>query len=403
MVFSTLKTKRTISYELAAVTALAVMLAVSLAGAMIFVHYANAQQQPLPPTTSAGANPSTNAGGLKFFIKLANNNTSSSQSQAGSNATGSTSSSGGANATKKITINVHVQQGPNGKPATLPITAVVPQNTKLSDLQLCASTGSEQPTCQPLTSATGGKSTLDLTKQSPSSGGGGSPSGGAAATPPAAPPAATTPSTPSILPSTYRNHGSNNYDGLLSYAVFSTSGSQIIADNNRESFRYLPVQSSLLGDQSLIGSVNVPINIDVTAIVPINVDIQNAQVCAQVGGGSCSQVILNPTQSTYSPTTISYAQPTPTVTSTPTTMTPTTTAATQPTSPTTSSTTQPTTTGTPTTTPSTTSPSTSTSSPSTTTSPPTSTTTTPPSTGSGSGTTSSGGGTGSSSGSSGSK
>jgi hypothetical protein len=122
-------------------------------------------------------------------------------------------------------------------------------------------------------------------------------------------------------------------------------------------FHYLPVQSSLLGDQSLLGSVNIPINIDITAIVPINVNIQNAQICLQVGGGSCTQVVLNPTQTTYSPTTINLAQPTPTITPTPTT----TTTALAPT--TTTAQTPPPTTATPLTPPSTT----------TTTSPPTST------------------------------
>ena len=56
--------------------------------------------------------------------------------------------------------------------------------------------------------------------------------------------------------------------------------------------------------QSLIGGVNIPVNIDVTAIVPININIQNAQICLQVAGGSGSQVVLNPTQTTYSPTTV---------------------------------------------------------------------------------------------------
>ena len=76
--------------------------------------------------------------------------------------------------------------------------------------------------------------------------------------------------------------------------------------------------------QSLIGGVNIPVNIDVTAIVPININIQNAQICLQVAGGSCSQVVLNPTQTTYSPTTVDLTQPTPTIT--PTTITPTTTS-----------------------------------------------------------------------------
>ena len=118
---------------------------------------------------------------------------------------------------------------------------------------------------------------------------------------------------------------------------------------------------------SLIGNVSIPINLDVTAIVPINVNIQNAQICLQVAGGSCTQVVLNPTQQTFSPTTVDLSQPTPTITPTSTTTQPsTTTPTTTITSPTTTQQTPTTgTTGTPTTT----SPSSTTSPPSTSTSP----------------------------------
>jgi hypothetical protein len=155
MIFSVLKRN-----ELA-VIAVAGMLVVSSTGMALSLHSA-AAQQPAPSTPGAGG-----GGGLKFFIKL-NNNASSQQQQPQTT---------GGNATKKVTVNVHIQQGQNGKPATLPITAVVPQNTKPQDMQLCAQIGSNQPVCQPLTS-TGGGSKLDLTQQS----GGGS---GAASAPPA--------------------------------------------------------------------------------------------------------------------------------------------------------------------------------------------------------------------------
>jgi hypothetical protein len=129
------------------------------------VHYANAQQPSSSPSTSTAS--SAGGGGLKFFIKL-NQNASSSQQQPQAGGGGNASGGGGAaSTTKKVTINVHVQQGPNGKPATLPITAIVPQNTKPQDMQLCAQIGSNQPVCQPLMSAVAGgcKTTLDLTNQ----------------------------------------------------------------------------------------------------------------------------------------------------------------------------------------------------------------------------------------------
>jgi hypothetical protein len=151
-----------------AVMAVVGMLVVSSTGMALSVHSA-AAQQPASSTPGMSSSAAGAGGGLKFFIKL-NNNASSQQQQP--QAGGTTG-----NATKKVTVNVHVQQGQNGKPATLPITAVVPQSTKPQDMQLCAQIGSNQPVCQPLTS-TGGSSKLDLTQQS----GGGS---GAASAPPA--------------------------------------------------------------------------------------------------------------------------------------------------------------------------------------------------------------------------
>ena len=155
----------------------------------------------------------------------------------------------------------------------------------------------------------------------------------------------------------------------IQYANAQQSPAIIYSPNNNDNNAfYIPVQS-------LIGNVSIPVNVDVTAIVPINIAIQNAQICAQIGGGSCTQAVLNPTESTFAPTTIDLSQPTPTVSTTPTT------TSTQPstTTGTTGMTTSGTTTPNPTTSPST---STTTSPPSTTTSPP-STTTQQPSTSNG--------------------
>jgi hypothetical protein len=59
-------------------------------------------------------------------------------------------------------------------------------------------------------------------------------------------------------------------------------------------------------------------------VVPINLQIQNAQVCASAlssGPQTCNQIVYNPTSSTYAPVNVNLASPTPTVTSTPTSTT----------------------------------------------------------------------------------
>jgi hypothetical protein len=60
---------------------------------------------------------------------------------------------------KNITINVNVQQGQE-PPKKLPITAVVPKQTTLEQLELCGSVGSQPEKCQPLS---GEGVSLDLT------------------------------------------------------------------------------------------------------------------------------------------------------------------------------------------------------------------------------------------------
>jgi hypothetical protein len=84
-------------------------------------------------------------------------------------------------------------------------------------------------------------------------------------------------------------------------------------------------------------NVNVPIDIDVTAIIPINIEIENAQICANLGGTQTCQINnINPTTNEYNPTTIDLASQEPAVTTQP--------------APTTFETTEPTTTIAPTTT-----------------------------------------------------
>jgi hypothetical protein len=298
----------------------------------------------------------TGQSGLKFFIKYSKSaNATSPQGTSASPSAGNTTS---ASATKKITVNVNLQRGSGGAPIKLPITATVPSSAKTEDLQLCASLPGGSQSCQPL-SAKGAN--IDLTKQS---------QGTTAANNTGATTSATTgsPSTP-VSPKAYNNNG----DEKTTRAVFTTSPESILDMN------LYPVDA-------LIGITNTSLFVPVTVIVPVNVQIQNAQVCASVlsgGSQSCQQLVLNPTQTTFSPISVNLSNPTPTFASTPPSTTTTTTSAPNPLSSITNGLTQP-----PTSSPS--SPSTSspsTSSPSTpppSTSSPSSPSTSSPSTGSGS-------------------
>jgi hypothetical protein len=52
-------------------------------------------------------------------------------------------------------------------------------------------------------------------------------------------------------------------------------------------------------DAQLISVEDTTVNIPITVIVPIDLNIQNAQICASVassGDQSCTQVVLNPEQ-----------------------------------------------------------------------------------------------------------
>ena len=187
-----------------------------------------------------------------------------SPSQAASNGTG----------TKNMTITVSVQKGPSGSPIKLPISAVVPNNINPQDLQLCASLSSGQQMCQPL----GQNATnIDL-------------SGSAN-------------STAKTTPQSYQENKASIL-GISLGTLVQTAEAQLIT----------------VDDTTL--------NIPITVIVPITIEIQNAQICATVassGDQTCQQIVMNPTQTAYTPVNVDLSNPTtPTVTTQPATVEPTT-------------------------------------------------------------------------------
>src|ERR671921_1330986 len=304
-------------------------------------------------TTTTSNNQTTVGTGenqLKFSLKLEKNATTSQAAQQ--------QPSPGNN--KNVTVNVNVQQGPGGKSVKLPVTAMVPKATQPQDLQLCVSIGANEQ-CQPLSN---NQSTLDLTKgqqQVQNS----------------------TLSQTQIANPSLQEHKKTT---LTSYQSTPYQNAKIIhmtADYNVNNYGISNAIVSPLYSSSyftpiqLIEDINIPIDIDVTAIIPINIDIENAQICADIGGDqSCNIINMSPTETTYAPTTIDLAGDTPTILpTTETTQPTTTTATTDPTAPLT--TTQPPTTDTttqPPTTDTTTQPPTT----DTTTQPPTTDTTTQP-------------------------
>ena len=51
---------------------------------------------------------------------------------------------------KTISVDVNIAQGEGGSPTKVPVTAEVPNNTKIQDVQLCASMKEGKQSCQPL-------------------------------------------------------------------------------------------------------------------------------------------------------------------------------------------------------------------------------------------------------------
>jgi hypothetical protein len=252
---------------------------------------------------------------LNFYLKLANNaSTAQATSQAAANGTG----------TKNMTITVNVQKGPGGQQIPLPISALVPANIQPQDLQLCASLATGSESCQPLS---GGQqaASIDLTQGA-----------GATTVPPTgmaspmpAPPATTISPMPAPAPQSYPKN-----DGDVFTYIFNP-----IVDTLASAFMLQYV------DAQLISVEDTTVNIPITVIVPIDLNIQNAQICASVassGDQSCTQVVLNPEQTSYTNVDVDLSTATPTLTTAeqePTTTAPTTEpTATTETTPTTSTT-----------------------------------------------------------------
>jgi hypothetical protein len=266
-------------------------------------------QQPQPPTQQQQAKAP-----LNFYLKLANNaSTAQAASQAAANGTG----------TKNMTIAVNVQKGPGGQQIALPISAIVPANIQPQDLQLCASLADGSESCQPLSGGQQGAS-IDLTQSA---------AGGATA----APPTATTNPMPAPAPQSYPKNDGATFTNIIS-PILDTITSGITMQH---------------ADAQLISVEDTTIDIPITVIVPIDLNIQNAQICASVassGDQSCTQVVLNPEQTSYTDVDVDLSSTTPTLTTAeqePTTALTTaepTTTTTEPTAPTTTTETAPTTT-----------------------------------------------------------
>jgi hypothetical protein len=227
--------------------------------------------------TTTGNN-QTQSGQLSFSLKLAE----------GSNQTAQTTTDP-ANL-KNVTINVNVQQGQE-PPKKLPITALVPKQTTLEQLELCGSVGGQPEQCQPLS---GESISLDLT-------GGQQAQSNASTTAPTAQPQSYSSSIETFKFTNVAFNDNNNNNYGFSSAVYSPSDAY-----------FVPVQ--LIDDVN----VDIPIDIDVTAIIPINIEIENAQICANLGGTQTCQINnINPTTNEFSPTTIDLASQEPAVTTQP--------------------------------------------------------------------------------------
>ena len=140
-------------------------------------------------------------------------------------------------------------------------------------MQLCASLSNGQQKCQPL-----GQNTTNIDLSSSANG------------------------TAKTTPQSYQHDNANILDVLFN-PVVQYANAQLISVNN------------------------TTLNIPITVIIPITIQIQNAQICASVassGSQTCQQIVLNPTQTAYTPVNVDLSNPaTPTVTTQPTTQQPT--------------------------------------------------------------------------------
>jgi hypothetical protein len=225
-----------------------------------------------------------------------------------------------------MTITVNVQKGPGGQQIPLPISALVPANIQPQDLQLCASLATGSESCQPLSGSQQGAS-INLTQPA---------AGGVTTTPMGA---ASPMPVPAPAPQSYPNNDGAILENAIN-PIVKTITSLFMMQH---------------AEAQLISVEDTTVNIPITVIVPIDLNIQNAQICASVassGDQSCTQVVLNPEQTSYTDVDVDLSTATPTLSTAeqePTTATtepaPTTTTETAPTT----STTEPATTEEPTT------------------------------------------------------
>jgi hypothetical protein len=172
-----------------------------------------------------------------------------------------------------MTVTVNVQKGPGGQQIPLPISALVPANVQPQDLQLCASLADGSESCQPLS---GGQqaASIDLTQPAAAAGTTPSPTGTASPVPAPSPLPASPPTGPmSPMPAPPRapqSYPSPGGEILASYAI------NPIVETITSAFTVQYAEAQLIGIE------DTTINIPVTVIVPIDLNIQNAQVCASI-------------------------------------------------------------------------------------------------------------------------
>jgi hypothetical protein len=280
---------------------LAVMIAATLLTSAIIIMSSNIQsvfaQQPQPQPQPVQPQPQQQQqqqqqAPLNFYLKLANNaTTTQAASQAAANGTG----------TKNMTVTVNVQKGPGGQQIPLPILALVPANIQPQDLQLCASLATGSESCQPLSGGQQGSS-IDLT-QPTAAGATTAPMGTTSPMPAPSPAPPTIPMSPmpAPAPQSYPNNGGAILENVINPVVETITS-------------LFTMQHA---DAQLISVEDTTVNIPITVIVPIDLNIQNAQICASVassGDQSCTQVVLNPEQTSYTDVDVDLSTATPTLT-----------------------------------------------------------------------------------------
>src|SRR5919112_2345961 len=159
------------------------------------------------------------------------------------------------------------------------------KSSKKISSSVLAVTGSES--CQPLSGGQG--TSIDLT-QSAAAGAGTTPA-----------PTGTASPIPAPAPQSYPSSDGEIFTNVINPIVDTMTSIFTIQYANAQ----------------LIAIEDTTVNIPVTVIVPIDLNIQNAQVCASVlsgGSQSCTQVVLNPTQTSFTDVNVDLSSATPTLT-----------------------------------------------------------------------------------------